>query len=301
MKQIFPNRVNQLIAAFIGTVVTWILNTQLHLDPVLASAAVSLCGAILTKKYHGVVMAGSFAGMSSIVAVPTWYFACLVAVLVFIIWMALEKIYLGCGGKYGTIAVISGFLAQFIIIPITNTPERWATVFFAPAIWPTWFGGALIINIPLCIILAWAGSFGTLLVRKNIVKRLWKEDNTTAGSAIVGLIGFAVIWGILLSISLTLIGEAAKLGAFVYMGSFAGMCSLKRLHCTEDTHCTSDNTAYSLNGLMTGILFLGTRLILPYGGLYGFTAFLSVLIYDYILAKYVLKEKPIKTAPVEKK
>jgi len=306
-----PHRVNQLIAAIIGTILAWAMTTQVGIDAVLSSAAVALCGGILTKKYHGIVMAGSFAGMSSLAAVPAWYWAVIVGVIVFVLWVGLEKMMAGVGGKYGFLACISGFLAQFIIKPITG--GDWSTLFFTPAVWQAWFvgaTGAYLINIPLCILLSVIGAVATLWARDHLVTPKMGGENTTIASALVGIIGYAVCWGIAMTMAhsvpppaadasaaeiskyntgLTVVAaEAGKLGAFIYMGSFVGMASKSRVRKGGQGNIP----AFAIAGAVAGVLFLATRFILPYGGLYGFTAAIAVMIYDFLIAGKIFKEKP---------
>ncbi len=306
---LLPHRVNQIIAAIVGTILTWAVATQAGVDAVLASAAVSICGGVMTKKYHGLVMAGSFAGMSSTAAVPTWYWAVLVGVIVFVLWVVLENMMAGVGGKYGFLACISGFLAQFIIKPITG--GAWDTLFVAPATWIAWFTGANLINIPLCIVLAMVGAVATLWARDHLVTPKMGGENTTIASALVGIIGYAVCWAILMTYGRFVLGplaidasakeivaynaklaaysgEAGKLGAFIYMGSFAGMASKSRVRKGGEGNIQ----AFAIVGIVTGALFLVTRLILPYGGIYGFTAAVAVMIYDFLIAGKIFKEKP---------
>lgn len=285
-----PHRVNQLIAAILGITITWFLNVQLGIDAVLASASVSLCGGILVRKYNAIIMAATFAGMSSISAIPTWYFAVLVGVIVFIVWILLEKVLAGVGGKYGFIGCISTFFGQLCIIPLTTM--NWNNFIFNFSLWPSWFygiNGELLINIPLSILLSGFGAFLTIWLRNNVITPLLKEEDTVIASAIAGLLGFFIFWVILGTIDLSLTSEAGKLGAFVYMGSFVGMAAKKRVRWESK----GDLIPYTIAGMFAGTIFLLSRVILCYGGLYGTTAFLSVLFYENIFSKYVLKQEKL--------
>jgi hypothetical protein len=292
-KTILPHRVNQLVAAIIGVLATWALNDKLGLDAVLASAAVALAGGILTKKYHGLVMAGSFAGMSSIICIPTWYFAALVGCVVFILWVLLEKKFAGVGGKFGMIGCISTFLSQAIIIPVGMAlglkTHSLGTMFFSVAAWNLWFTGPLAINIPLCIILTAIGAILCVWIRDHVVTPFLKEDNPVIASAVTGLIGYILFWGLFATLNIGAIPVSpkmtpfigAQLGAFIYMGSFAGMASKKRVSIKGKSNIVT----FGLVGALTGTFFLFMRFVLPYGGVYGLTAFLAVLVFYNIFAR----------------
>lgn len=295
------HRMKQLIAAVIGTVITWALNNMVGVDAVLASASVALCGGLVLKKYHGIFMAGTFAGMSGLGAVPGWSWACMVGVIVFLLWVATEKIMAGVGGKYGWTACWSGFGAQFIIIPIRismglATASAWNNVFFNTGAFNAWFI-AQPWNIPLCIILSCIGAVATIWLRNKIITPLWGIENTTVASALVGLFGFLIIWTPMATFEIFLTGSlspegptltiAPKLGAFVYMGSFAGMASKKRIRWEGK----SDILAFAIVGIITGCIFFIARMILPYGGLYGWTAAVGVMTYDFVFAKLILREE----------
>ncbi|CCQ96216.1 conserved membrane hypothetical protein [[Clostridium] ultunense Esp] len=97
-----------LIAALVGTVATYFLNVTLNINPMAASGLVGLVSFFLLPKDLALVTyTASFAGMSSSAILTNYLMAILAGLLVGIIFMLVQAVFNGYGGKLGTIAALS--------------------------------------------------------------------------------------------------------------------------------------------------------------------------------------------------
>ena len=88
------------------------------INPVMASSLVGLLGCLLaSKKFYKdieiIAYCGSFAGMSSNVFFSAWWMLVVSALLGSILLIALDKWFIGWGGKLGAIAFFS--LVVFVL------------------------------------------------------------------------------------------------------------------------------------------------------------------------------------------
>src|SRR5690554_3474656 len=99
-----------LILAIVSTSLTWILNHQLGLGPIVANGLVGVAAAIfMPGALAGIAYTSSFVGMSSLGVLPSVVFALIGGLIAGIVIIATTEIYAGIGGKGGTIAAISCF------------------------------------------------------------------------------------------------------------------------------------------------------------------------------------------------
>ena len=313
-------RLLQIIYVCLGTYLVWAANNILGLDPVLASASVALIGVLMIKDHQGIFMAGTLAGMSLRGALPYWWCCLIVGAIIFALWVLIDTRLEGVGGNWGLIACVSGALAMIPIVLLTSTlsPDVYTveTAIIRVDLW----GQFLVTNglwwIPCSIIFCMLGAVATIWVRKNIITPLLGKENTILACALVGVLGYLVVgvivsWGMPIP-TIPAIGASladyqahyaalalnnlvvGQISIFIYIGALAGMASQERIRFSKkqplEKIIPNEYLAFMLVGLIAGGLNLFIIGWLPYGGLVGFTAAWAVIIYDQVLAKYVLKE-----------
>ena len=100
-----------LICALIGTVATYFLNATLDFNPMMSSGIVGLLGVLfLSEELSVVLYTASFAGMSSSADLTNYSMVILAGLLVGIIFLLVQSVFNGSGGKLGTIAAFSVLL-----------------------------------------------------------------------------------------------------------------------------------------------------------------------------------------------
>lgn len=266
-----------VLVAIIGCVVTFSLNCgaikmngqiyylPLKLGPVVASALIGLIGGFVFKSHAAVNHSASFAGMSAMIAIATTEQSIMVGVVVGIVYILLEKMFGGVGGKLGTIGMISTLIVATILQPFTS--YSYCNFAAWTAVTPT--------IVIASIVTGALGSAVTLAVREQVVLKTYKSNDAVIGSTTVGLIG-----GLLLPYIPTV---GSMLSLVLYEGSFAGMSSRKRL---------PGYPAFLTAGALAGALFVAIYGLFPgCGGKLGFMAFSSVLIYHYGLFRLLLSKK----------
>lgn len=260
-----------LLVAIIGCVITFSLNhgaiklngqicyLPLRLGAVVASALIGLIGGIVFRSYAAVNHSASFAGMSALIAIATIEQTIMVGVVVGIIYLLLEKMFGGVGGKLGTIGMISTLIVATLLQ--TLNPYSYCNFTAWTMVTPT--------LVTASIITGALGSAATLAVREQLVLKIYKSNDAVIGSATVGLIG-----GLFLPY-IPIVGSVLPL--VLYEGSFAGMSSRKRL---------PGYPAFIIAGALAGAIFIVLYGLFPgCGGKLGFMAFSSVLIYQYGISK----------------
>ena len=270
MKSI-KNKFIIVLVAIIGCVVTFSLNhgvieingqifhLPFALGAVVASGLIGLIGGFAFKNHAAVNHSASFAGMSAMIAIATTGQSIIVGITVGIIYILLEKMFGGVGGKLGTIAMVSTLIVA-TVLQLFN-PYSYCNFAAWTVITPT-----LVIA---SIVTGALGSAMTLAVREKVVLKTYKANDAVIGSAAVGLIG-----GLLLPYIPTV---GSMLSLVLYEGSFVGMSSRKRL---------PGYPAFLIAGALAGALFVAIYGLFPgCGGKLGFMAFTSVLTYQYGLSK----------------
>jgi len=260
-----------VFVAIIGCVITFSLNhgaiklngqiyyLPLSLDAVVASALIGLIGGIVFRSHAAVNHSASFAGMSALIAIATIEQTIMVGVVVGIIYLLLEKMFGGVGGKLGTIGMLSTLIVATLLQSLN--PYSYCNFTAWTVVTPT-----LVIA---SIVTGALGSAATLAVREQLVLKIYKSNDAVIGSATVGLIG-----GLFLPY-IPIVGSVLPL--VLYEGSFTGMSSRKRL---------PGYPAFIIAGALAGAIFIVLYGLFPgCGGKLGFMAFSSVLIYQYGISK----------------
>ena len=104
-----------MASVFIGSVATFVLNIQLHWGAVLSAAAVGVLGGYLpgwvklpkAEDYAAPVYCGAFVGMSSALVLSNLWLVVLASFLASVLFVITKNVYLGVGGKLGTIAFMA--------------------------------------------------------------------------------------------------------------------------------------------------------------------------------------------------
>lgn len=105
-----------LASSFFAVTITWYLNHTLNLGPVVANGIVGVLALlILPKSLAGMTFTSSFVGMSSVAVIPSLAAAGLGGIIVGLIILTTGEIYVGIGGKGGTTAALSTWIAKFIL------------------------------------------------------------------------------------------------------------------------------------------------------------------------------------------
>ena len=271
---------NVVLVAIVGCAVTLLLNhgsvnlnghrvsLPLKLGPVVASSLVGLIGGFLLKK-AAVNHSASFAGMSSMIAIATLEESIMVGAVVGIVYILLQRMFAGVGGKLGTIAMVSTLIIATVLWPFK--PYSYINL-------PAWTSVTPTLTIA-CIFTGGLGSLLTILLREKAVLKVYKSSDAVIGSTLAGLIG-----GFLLP-QIPTIGRTLSL--VFYEGSFAGMSSRKRL---------PGYAAFFIAGALSGALFILLYGLFPgCGGKLGFMAFSSVLIFQSVSENARRMEKRLLT------
>ena len=104
-----------LILAIVSTSLTWILNHQLGLGPIVANGLVGVAAAIfMPGALAGIAYTSSFVGMSSLGVLPSVVFALIGGLIAGIVIIATTEIYAGIGGKGGTTAAAAALVRRAI-------------------------------------------------------------------------------------------------------------------------------------------------------------------------------------------
>ncbi len=272
-------RIYQLIMAIAGTVLTILVqqpNASIGysgMNNIIASAGLALVAGVFFKKHFDIFFSGTFAGMCAATIIPNLGWAVLLGAMVFVIWVLLEKKFAGVGGKFGTIAMISGLIVSLIAWTIE---KAWPVANYAMLDWICWLG---------------APAFGALACAMTLYLRNKGElvKNTTVASAMVGLVGAFLLLLITAKTfdNTTTLTYGFVFSAVVYTASFAGMASKDRLKNER----FNEYISFAITGAMAGLIILGIWGILGYGGKYGFSGFLAVLVFNKLLVKLLNKRK----------
>lgn len=104
-----------LICAVASVYVTWLINHELNLSPILANGVVGFLAIVfLPKKLAGVAYTSSFVGMSGMSVLPNSMMVILSGVIVATVIIITPTVYKGIGGKGGTSAAISSVITRTI-------------------------------------------------------------------------------------------------------------------------------------------------------------------------------------------
>ncbi len=225
---------------FFGGMITFFLQTELGLNPVLASGVVGLVGGIFLKKIGPALFCGSFVGMASpamFYVLPGVVLSSLMAGIVFVIT---RDLFIGIGGKLGTIAFSGCLMSSWVLgyVPMSDPVPGW--------------------NVGLPILLSsLLGAVVTFILHHRM--RL----GPVISSALIGVVSgmlFPLIFGHVFGLLLAVI---------TFCASFAGMAARDQIAGLWEMAAA---------GVLCGLLFMFTSPHLGgAGGKLGTIAFASLL------------------------
>ncbi len=245
-------------SVFIGTLVTFVINTELGLGPVVAASTVAILATLIFPKYDVPIYCGAFVGMACPFIFYNYILISIAGTAAGIVFIISKKVLNGYGGKLGTIAftgcvtttLISGVTPGADPIPVQET------------------------HLPLILYSA-AGAVLTYLLNNRL------KNSPVISSGIIGLIG-----GLFLPIIHPQYGLMYAI--MVICASFAGMSAISKV---------PNEALIILAGISCALFFIYTSSYLGgTGGKLGTIAFGSVIamrgIYDLInLAYGKIREK----------
>jgi hypothetical protein len=100
------------LSATLAAALTYFLNFNLGLGPFIASALVGLVAGKLFPKFAAPIYAASFVSMSSSEALPSLTLSALSGLFTGLMYLSVQKIFVGVGGKLGLVAFLAVFLSQ---------------------------------------------------------------------------------------------------------------------------------------------------------------------------------------------
>jgi hypothetical protein len=257
------------VAAFIGTVLTFVLNNVYQLGPVQASGFTSLFVClVLPEKLAIAAACGSFAGMAKTTVIDG-VFASMILGIICAVMMLLfdeQKWLIGVGGRLGFIAQCA-CTTQVIIASLFRGPSDAAKIvgsypgikkllFDLPSVSLYTVVGAVFMKV-------WKEILARLSKHTTVLESVYKRLSTTVGA--VGATGLIA----------TLLSPASVAGP-VFCGSFIAMSSQARIRSGSELVGASILGGVSQQ-LLTGFLLGG------WGGKLGTASLMGVLLYNILL------------------
>jgi hypothetical protein len=255
------------VISVVSSLSTYFLSHDLQLGAVIAASIIGLVAGFLFKDSLFAVgsYSAAFMGMVSKAVIPQWYYLIPAGLIHAIVVIAMLKIFVGWGGKAGTMALISviaNSLVIYFLVPVNyysadplgkiaaTTAELW--------------GVGLIAGI--------AGIMLTIVLREKALNKL-KRNDAVIGSAIIALLGG--IAAFILKGAPFNYANATFIGATIASGTYAGMASRKILPKLYD---------FLAVGIILGILNVALVPILPgFGGRLGTIGLISCAIWILII------------------
>jgi hypothetical protein len=227
-----------VVAVPAAAVLTYVLNVQAGLGPVIASALVGLLAGLALRRVDASAYCGSFVGMASAQVFPTVEYVVLAGALAGVAYVATDDCFAGLGGKLGTLALFG----CASVVAVTGTGFGSADPVSPTQAW-------------LVVPVAAAGAVAT------VVASLRLGWGPVVGSAAVGLAA---------GVALPLLAPAGEtLAAVAFCASFVGMSSADRLR--SEAHV-------ALAGAVCGLVFVAvSSAFVGAGGKLGTVAFVACL------------------------
>ncbi|MBS7632819.1 hypothetical protein KEJ15_04250 [Candidatus Bathyarchaeota archaeon] len=251
------------LISIVSAILSYFINHDMGQGAVIAASIIGLGAGLLFKEplYAVASYSAAFMGMCSKAVFPEWYYLILAGLVHALIVIALLKVFVGWGGKAGTmgfIAVNITIILLYLIHPVdyyTGDPVAKITS-YPPDLWVAG------------ILAGIAGIMLTILIREKAPGGP-KGNDAVIGSAIVALVG-----GIIaprLGAAPFSYANASYLAAIIASGSYAGMASRKILPKLYD---------FLVVGIILGILNLLLWSIFPgFGGKLGTIGLISCAIW----------------------
>jgi hypothetical protein len=251
------------LISVVSAVLSYFISHDMAQGPIIAASIVGLAAGFLFKDplYAVTSYSAAFMGMCSKAVFPQWYYLVPAGIIHALVVIALVKIFVGWGGKAGTmgfIAVNINIILLYLIHPVDYYQgDPIAKIASYP--FDLWIAGILagVVGIML-----------TILIREKAPGGP-KGNDAVIGSAIVALLG-----GIIaprLAFAPFSYANASYLAAIIASGTYAGMASRKVLPKLYD---------FLIVGIILGILNLLLWSIFPgFGGKLGTIGLVSCAIW----------------------
>lgn len=241
---------NDFFFVVLGSISTFVLNHIIGLNAILASGLIGLMGVLFFKKYAIPIFCGSFIAMASSTLPNINLVIIFASIIGGIVLVVCKDLFVGYGGKLGTIAFISCIITGAILnVPLFSTEH-------------------LILDFDIMLIVyAVVGAILTYFISIKL------NLGSVIASSTIGIIS-----GFLLPLFYGTIGFTYA--ALAYCGSFAGMSSKKEFPIIS---------YMLLSGLICGLVFIFSTPFIDWaGGKLGAIAFGSVVAvkgFDQIINK----------------
>ena len=221
-----------------AAVITYVLNVEAGLGPVVASALVGLVAGVALPEVDASAYCGTFVGMASAQVFPAFEYVALAGALSGAAYVATDDLFAGFGGKLGTIALFG----CASVVALTGAGFGSGDPLPLSNAWPI---------VPV----ATAGAVAA------VVASLRLEWGAVVGSAIVGLVA---------GVALPAVSQTGEtLAAVAFCASFVGMSSTDRLR--SEVHV-------AVAGGLCGLVFVAVATVFAgAGGKLGTIAFVSCL------------------------
>ncbi|MEM2643116.1 MAG: hypothetical protein QXO34_03120 [Candidatus Bathyarchaeia archaeon] len=251
------------LISIVSAISSYFINHDLGQGPVIAASIVGLVAGLFFKEplYAVTSYSAAFMGMSSKAVIPEWYYFVLIGIIHSLVVIALLNVFVGWGGKAGTMGFIAlniGIIILYAIHPVDYyTGDPIAKIASYPI--DLWITGVLVGVVGIML---------TILVREKAIGGP-KGNDAVVGSAIVALLG-GIIAPQLAKAPFNY-ANATYFAAIIASGTYAGMASRKVLPKLYD---------YLIVGIIVGILNLLLWSIFPgFGGRLGTIGLISCAIW----------------------
>jgi len=255
------------LISVVSAVSSYFINHNLGQGPVIAASIVGIVAGLFFKEplYAVTSYSAAFMGMSSKAVIPEWYYLILIGIIHSLVVIALLNVFVGWGGKAGTMGFIAlniGIIILYAIHPVNYyTGDPLAKIASYPV--DLWIAG---------ILAGVTGIMLTILVREKAAGGP-KGNDAVIGSAIVALLGGII--APLLAKEPFNYANATYLAAIIASGTYAGMASRKVLPKLYD---------FLAVGVILGILNLLLWYIFPgFGGKLGTIGLISCAIWMAVI------------------
>jgi hypothetical protein len=232
-----------ILSTTIGSALTYFLNINLSFGPFIASGLVGLVATKLFPKFAAPIYAASFVSMSSLEVLPSITLSFFSGLFTGLIYLSVQKMFVGVGGKLGAIAFFTVLIATWSRLPVYsyNPLTLFETLYL---IFTSCFGAGLTYYISM----------------------RFKQNPVFSSSVVV--LTFALIGNIFLRFD-------DEIVAAVTCGSYAGMSSCEVI--------TNIKKMYLVGLVAGIILFLSWPLFCGVGGKLGLVAFLAVFLSKLVI------------------
>lgn len=114
-REFHVNNFKLLFGTFLAAAITWYVNHEMGLGPIIANGLIGLIASLIFPKNAGSYYVSSFIGMSSQAVMPSLFASGIAGIISGLVIIFSKEVYRGIGGKGGTVAAISTQFARMIM------------------------------------------------------------------------------------------------------------------------------------------------------------------------------------------